>query len=55
LVDSRSSDLQLVLWDRTQWGGSAGPVVVAKPDDLDHLDHLHVESRNARTASAGTR
>lgn len=45
LIDSRSPDLQLVLWDGFQWGGRAGPFVVAFGGD-PHRDHLHIESRN---------
>lgn len=46
LVTSGSRDLQLVIWNRQQWGGSRGPVTSRYTGPDPHTTHLHIESRN---------
>ena len=46
LVHSGSADLQLVIWNRQQWGGTAGPVTRPYRGSDPHTSHLHIESRN---------
>lgn len=50
IVDSGSLDVQLVIWNRQQWGGRRGPVFSAYPGKDPHTTHLHIESRNATPA-----
>lgn len=38
-------DLQLVIWNRQQWGGRRGPVTAPYYGINPHTDHLHIEVR----------
>lgn len=38
-------DIQLVIWNRQQWGGRRGPFTAPYHGVNPHTDHLHIEVR----------
>lgn len=45
LADGQHGDIQLVIWQRQQWGGRAGPGWRPYDGADPHTGHLHIESR----------
>lgn len=39
-------DIQLVIWQRRQWGGRGGPTIKAYTGADPHTSHLHIETRS---------
>lgn len=37
--------VQLVIWQRRQWGGKSGPVIKPYTGSDPHTGHLHIETR----------
>lgn len=46
LTDGQHGDVQLVIWNRQQWGGSTGPGWRPYDGADPHTSHLHIESRS---------
>ena len=40
-------DVQLIIYDGRQWGGTRGPVWHPYHGSDPHVDHIHIESRSA--------
>lgn len=45
LADGQHGDVQLIIWQRQQWGGRSGPGWRPYTGENPHTDHLHIESR----------